>query len=93
MKEGRGTVDLPGHLGCLAALLGASLGILPSSSMSTRGRALCRERSQTRSLLNTAQCGRPDPCHADRWLWEPRGSAHVLRGGDAGAGLGGQVVQ
>lgn len=27
MKEGRGTVDLPGHLGCLAALLGASLGI------------------------------------------------------------------
>lgn len=42
MKEGRGTVALPGHLGCLAALLRAGLGMLPSSSMSTKGWALCR---------------------------------------------------
>lgn len=87
-KRNRGSPRAPGLSGCPS---GSQPGHTPLLQHVHPGRA--RERSQTRSLLNTAQCGRPDPCHADRWLWEPRGSAHVLRGGDAGAGLGGQVVQ
>ena len=60
MKRGRGPVAVPGHLGCLAALLGVDPGIIPSSSMSTRGRALCRawdrEESEAESASHSAVC-------------------------------------
>lgn len=60
MKRGRGTVALSGHLGCLAALLGADPSIIPSSSMSTRGHALCRawdrEESEAESASHSTVC-------------------------------------
>lgn len=40
----------------------------------------------------TAPCGWPDPGHVVGQLWDPEGSDSFLRGGAAGAGLGGQVM-